>query len=207
MGAFLELAYDHLYRMHGELYAPQRMPLNFPGLSTMKHIYFLRDPRDVLVPGFHSFAFTHKPPRQPKARTAFETRRKALEDQGLEACALKKAETWIKPVFSRYRQLREEADSILYLSYDDFLESPANFMEQIATYLGVQIDKAVLNKLAIRAAPVTKVVQNNAHKRSGRSGQFKTALTSEMQLRLNGLLAEKLAYWNFDQARTNTTYP
>ena len=65
---FLSSSYSHLYRQHGEIYAPQRRPLDFPGREDLDHIFFLRDPRDVLVSAFYSFGFSHALPNDVKNR-------------------------------------------------------------------------------------------------------------------------------------------
>ncbi|MGK7926886.1 MAG: sulfotransferase, partial [Spirulina sp.] len=59
---FLERAYSDLYSLHGKIYAPQREYLDFPGRTKFKHIFFLRDPRDVLISAYYSFGFTHLEP-------------------------------------------------------------------------------------------------------------------------------------------------
>ena len=197
---FLEEAYDHLYRQRGFIYAPQRKPLDFPGRSRMRHVFFLRDPRDVLVSGWHSFAFTHVAPKQPLARAAFEERRRALQEMGLEAYAVETCENWIKPLLVRYRALRATSNSNILIKYDEYRENPSVVMDRIADYLGVQIDPAQRDLIARKAAPVTREVNESSHKRSGRSGQFRTELSAQVQERLNASLADELKYWGFPEA-------
>lgn len=194
---FLEDAYDQLFRHRGYIYAPQRKPLDFPGRASFRHIFFLRDPRDVLVSGYHSFAFSHKPPPQPAAAAAFHERQKLFQQMGIERYAREKCDEWIKPMFASYRKLRETSETNIYISYDEYREDPSNVLDRIANYLGVSIDPVVRDEIARRAAPVSQQVKDGLHKRSGRSGQFRAELSAETQDFLNNRLAEDLAYWKF----------
>ncbi|MEO1701533.1 MAG: sulfotransferase domain-containing protein [Pseudomonadota bacterium] len=196
---FLADTYDHLYRQRGYIYAPQRKPIDFPGRAKMRHIFFLRDPRDVVVSGYHSFAFTHKPPRQTAAKAAFETRRKEYQAMGLEAYAIQYCDIWVKPLLTEYRRLRETSESNFYVTYDEYLASPAAFMDRIAEYLDVSIDPKERDRIAKLAAPVASEIDNKSHKRSGRSGQFRTALAAETQAHLNHSLKSELNYWGFSE--------
>ena len=60
--------HKNLFSENGEIYGPQRKPLNFSGIENYKKIFFLRDPRDVLVSAYYSFGKTHKIPNQKKIK-------------------------------------------------------------------------------------------------------------------------------------------
>ena len=48
-----------LYRTHGEIYGPLRTPFEFEGMRILI-MYFLRDPRDLLVSRYYSMSFLHR---------------------------------------------------------------------------------------------------------------------------------------------------
>lgn len=197
---FLEEAYDKLFQQRGYIYAPQRMPLDFPGRSRLKHIFFLRDPRDVLVSAYHSFAFTHRPPHQPLAREAFEQRRKTLQSRGVDDYALESCEIWIKPLLASYRHLRETSNTNVFMSYDEYRENPSDVMNRIAEYLEVRINPVERDSIARRAMPITSKIDDRSHKRSGRSGQFRDSLNLQTQKLINEKLVDELEYWGFPKS-------
>ena len=108
---FLEGVYDGLYRLHGEIYGPQRMPLDFPGRPKFKHIFFLRDPRDVLVSSYFSFAFNHKAPNNSSAKSEFFAKRERMVKSGIDDYVLGEGVKWLKPTLLGYAKLLESAES------------------------------------------------------------------------------------------------
>jgi len=193
---FLEQEYCDLYSRHGKIYGPQRFPLDFPGRVHFKHIFFLRDPRDVLVSDYFSQIYTHPEPRNTVSRNEFLSIKKAAQELGIDKYALKYAEEWILPLYDQYRQLRETSESHIYLKYDLFAENTPEFIKRISDYLELNPAIKDIEILTKEANPVQKT-EIMKHKRSGKTGQYLEKLQSDTVEKLNRILSGTLADWEF----------
>ncbi len=194
---YLKENYQYLFVPYGEIYAPLRKPVIFPGSEEYRHIFFLRDPRDILVSGFHSFGRTHPVPINKEKKETFLQRRKEINEMGIDKFTLKEAVEWVKPIYAEYRLMRSTVNDSIYLKYDLFKEDPREFIERINAYLDLGINDTLAESLANLAEPVQKEINDSAHKRSGNSNQFKKELKPETILELNDILREELEYWEF----------
>ena len=193
---FLQQAYSDLYAARGVLYGPQRRPLDFPGRKDFKHVFFLRDPRDVLVSSYFSFAFTHGVPSNSAAEERFRKERQAIKDLDIDSFVLQEANNWVEPVYSDYRELRETASDALFLSYQSFAEDTEKFVTELCGFLDVVPPPGAIGKLAAEARPIQSA-EKMSHKRSGKTGQFRDKLRPETVNVLNTQLAGVLDYWEF----------
>lgn len=194
---FLEKAYDQLYKTKGEIYAPQRRPLDFPGREKFKHIFFLRDPRDVLVSAYYSFGYSHEPPKGESRQQIFYERRKKIQEQGIDHYARDAAVNYLLPLYEKYKVLLETSELYLYLNYDEFKDNTTNFVQKIANFLEVDIPEQQVKQIADEASPIQQNHNTNQHKRSGKSQQYLEELESDTIHKLNETFADVLFYWNF----------
>jgi hypothetical protein len=84
LSSFLENAADRLFFRRGEIYAPLRVPVDFSERKNLKHIFFLRDPRDVMVSAYYSFGLTHSLPKNSKLRKRHQLRKQRILEQGID---------------------------------------------------------------------------------------------------------------------------
>ena len=194
---FLPQNYDMLFRQYGEIYGPLRFPVEFPGRENFKHIFFFRDPRDVLVSSFYSWAYTHPEPLNTKAREKFLEKRAKLSEEGIDAYVLRQAQEWILPLFTEYRELAETVPDALFLTYDEFSQHTDVFLRKVTDYLEIDLSEESIEKLSNFASPIQKGAPKLEHKRSGKSGQWKNELKPEIADELNRILAPILDYWGF----------
>jgi|GEM_PF-1663785 len=195
---FLERAYSELYSLNGKIYAPQREYLDFPGRHKFRHIFFLRDPRDVLVSAYYSFAFTHAEPSRSLDRDDFLAQRSKMQQQGIDDYVLEQAEQWILPFYRNYQKLRDTADDYLYVKYSLFINDTAKFIQQIADYCDLNPSTSDINFLVQEASPVQTTEKKKSHKRSGKTGQYLEKLRPETVDKLNEILADVLRDWEFE---------
>lgn len=195
---FLAANYDRLFRRTGHLYGPQRQMLDFPGRAGFRHILFLRDPRDVLVSSYYSRAFTHALPKNDTTRQDFLVHRERTIAMGLDAYVQQMAGDWLLPLYTDYGDLRRTAESCLYLKYDDYLNDQEGFIRSICDFMQITLPEATLATLAGSAQPVTAGAPELRHKRSGRSGQWKSELRAQTAQDLTEMLAPVLREWGFD---------
>jgi len=193
---YLNENYLNLFFPKGEIYGPQRMPLNFPGMEKFKKIIFLRDPRDVLVSSYYSFGYSHTIPDSKLQLDSFIKRRKIIQNETIDEYVLRENNSWIKPMYKEYEKIHKNSKNILFLSYNDFLQNTKNFIETLFEFLNIYNESAV-RKLAELANPIQNQEDINKHKRSGRNFQWKDELTIDTQNKLNKELDSTLMYWKF----------
>ena len=186
-----------LFHLYGEIYGPQRMPLNFEGINDYKKIFFFRDPRDVLVSAYYSFGFNHVEPNSSTLLDTFLEEREKIQNQSIDEYVLQQANKWIKPMYSDYKKLRQKtSQNTLYLKYNDYVQDTVGFINSIFNFVGFE-NKELAARLSLAANPITKIENKDIHKRSGKNNQWKTHLTQSTQDKLNVELKDTLEYWEF----------
>lgn len=194
---FVNENYSYCFRQFNEIYVPLRKPLNFPGMENFRKIFFLRDPRDVLVSGFFSFGESHPTPHNSEKQKVFLERRANIQKMGIDAFVLSEVETWIKPIYAEYKNIYEATSDRLFLKYDLFKDQTNVFITNLIKFIGIDVKEKVINDLVEKASPVQKKVKSGTHKRSGQSKQFESELKQETVVQLNELLSEELEFWDF----------
>ncbi len=194
---FLENNYDRLFYKKNEIYGPLRFPIDFPTRNTFKHIFFLRDPRDVIVSSYYSFGFTHSLPANDKGKKSVLANREEIQQKGIDQYAIDFADELVER-YNGFKNLKENCDSFIYLKYDDFTNNTKNFILNLSTYLNVSLTNNEIELLCAEAAPVQKNIQKESHKRSGKSGQYINELKPETIVILNSKFTNTLKYWEFE---------
>lgn len=188
---------EFLFSQNGEIYGPQRRPLNFPNIDNYKKIFFLRDPRDVLVSAYYSFGYSHVEPDSKNLLENFNKNRKLIQDQSIDEYVLKEVKNWIIPMYLEYKVLRESSKKeCLYIKYNDFVDNTESIIDNIFKFFDFK-NEELIKSLSIDANPVSNTENNEKHKRSGKNYQWKTHLTGRTQDQLNKELNEVLDYWEF----------
>ncbi len=196
---FLENNYDRLYFQTGEIYTPQRHPIHFPGIENFKHIFFLRDPRDVLVSAFYSFGFSHVLPQNTSAKNTFLQEREKMQQGSIDDYVKKAATEWILPLYQQYQDLRESSNANLYLSYDLFNTNLPNFIDELSHFLNfTPTEKKIQKVIKANSKGISSEESPSKHRRSGKSGQFQEKLLPATVTYLNELLGDTLTYWKFE---------
>ena len=190
-----------LYRTHGEIYVPLRTPFEFEGRENFKNIFFLRDPRDLLVSRYYSIAFSHKLPYQELNSEEFLKKRNQARSLGIDNFCLKEVEEWIIPHFIKFRSLRESSKESFIFKYEKFIESPELFLTQFLDSIEVTLPDSIQNKLVklskIPTIQNSKHYKLKSHYRSGKSRQFESELEESTLEELNKKLKEIIIYLDF----------
>lgn len=190
-----------LFFSHGEIYGPLRVPVKLKEEEAFRKIFFLRDPRDVLVSAYYSFGFSHGIPKNVKNQQIFMERRERIQKEGIDCYAIRDAAEWLLPVYCEYDRIRQESWECLYIKYDDYLADTAGTIRSIFEFCKAPVSESVVAALVEDASPVQEQPKNGdkplRHRRSGQSGQFRSELAPETVLELDRILKEPLKKWNF----------
>lgn len=225
---FIEAQASRLFEPRGEFHGPLRRPFDFSGREAFRHVFFLRDPRDVLVSAWHSFAVTHPLPSGRAHRRTFIARRRAMQARGMESWTVEQAQTWLRPALETYARFRREAPDSVVLGYDAMRRDPVGFIRDLAALMGADLPdgrvvdlarligpsrtaragSAGLGDVSAPEAPAGSTVPGVAaalpegHVRSGRTGQWTTEWSPATMRRVDEILGEMLEEWGFEaQAR------
>jgi hypothetical protein len=189
-----------LFRPYGEIYGPLRSPIEIPNRENFVNIFFLRDPRDVLVSAYYSFAYSHSIPKHDQSRSRLLEMRERVLSSTIDDYCLREADNWIIPYYRQYEEYRESSPDSYFFSYDEYRMDPETFIENIFKKSGFySFEKKLVRVLAARAKPVQNDPEKrkHLHKRSGFSGQFETTLSTKTVNLLNEKLSLILRYWGF----------
>lgn len=192
-----------LFHSTGEIYGPLRRPIDVPGREEMTQLFFLRDPRDVIVSAYYSFGFSHGLPPNAQMQSLFLAERERIRGEGIDRYALRAARDWIGPTLRRYADYRRTGSDTHYLTYDSYTEDPAGFLDRVFDLVGARVDPAEIERMATAARPIQTAAAADVpaadltHQRSGRSGQFRTELSEETLGALDDMLADVLEFWGF----------
>ena len=189
-----------LFRSYGEIYGPLRTPIEIPNRENFVNIFFLRDPRDVLVSGYYSAAYSHTVPKHDQSRSRFIEMRRSFLSSTVDECCLRGVDDWIIPFYSQYEEFCKSSPNSHFFSYDEYQRDPETFIKSLFIKSGLSsFDKRVVRILAAQANPVQKSPEKRTHlhQRSGSSRQFEKSLSEKTINLLNERLSSILTYWGF----------
>lgn len=187
-----------LYRTVEEVYGPLRTPFTFTGIERCKHIFFLRDPRDVLVSAYYSFGWSHSIPMHEQEKDRFIKRREKIRGGNIDDYCLEAAQYWLQPIFERYREMSANYPNQIFLSYNAFVNDTRQFLQHIFEFTCDNWDAKRLEVLADIAQPLSTGDKLRDHKRSGALNQYKEALGPATIEELNSIFKEDLSFWGFN---------
>lgn len=192
--------YSNLFFSNDEVYGPMRKPISTQDPNKYRMIFFLRDPRDVAVSAYYSFGYSHGIPKNSKRREVFLENRAKIQSEGIDQYAIRAAADWLAPTYKEYALLRRRASHHLYIRYEDYIDDPGDTIKKIFDFCDISTDVARLKELTEAASPIVAKEDKSAelrHKRSGRSGQFRSELTTETIDRIDEIFSETLEAWGF----------
>lgn len=135
-------------------------------------IFFIRDPRDILVSAYYSFGFTHKlNPVEEKRREQLE-RRKLIQSLSVDEYSLMHADQQVE-YFNRLKAVASNCDKKLILRYEDMIENFDLFISQFKEI--VDIEDEVVRLFYEKSRP-KKTVDNSSHRRSGMTKRYQEEL-------------------------------
>jgi hypothetical protein len=162
-------------------------------VADRRSLFFIRDPRDILVSAYYSFGYTHGLSMMPAIRAFQEARRQQIQALSLDDYALS-AVAEVRQHFLMLAQLAAACDRGLVLRYEDLVEHFDRFMAQLLTV--VELDSAVVETLFQQTRP-RREEDLSSHRRSGQPGGFRDKLHPDTVDRLNMALEPVLLKFGY----------
>lgn len=159
----------------------------------LRHIFWIRDPRDILVSMYYSFGLTHGYSNISTVQEYQKNRRK-LMSQSLDEYVISEAPNVYKK-FSQMSQLVENSNDCILLRYEDMVNNFDGFYKQLNSFVAINDD--FYNDFKNETKP-REVEDINSHKRSGKVGGFRKVLLPETIVKINKILADPLERFHYD---------
>lgn len=199
-----ELAdYQHLFKSKGYLYSVfGGMIDGIENLQDYKTILVTRDPRDILVSEYFSFAFSHVEPSQKGDKhAAFMSQRKAAQSVSIDDYVLAESGK-MTSIFSRYQAvLLDQYERAYVARYEEMVSDFSSWLEGLLAYCGFELSEAFVQGLIEQnEASKPKAEDVNRHVRKGKAGDYKEKLQPETIRQLNedfGPMLERFGYLDF----------
>jgi len=167
--------------------------LDTANLKNIKTIFWVRDPRDILVSLYYSFGFTHPFSPNRMIQEHQHERRKKIQTMELDEYALKEAPN-LKWKFEQIDRLRQQLPNHLVLRYEEMIHDFDPFFKTLSTFTG--INQNLYDDMLHQTRP-NKDEDTSSHKRSGKTQAFKEKLKPETVEELNQILASTLKKFNY----------
>ena len=198
------------FKERGEAYGPIRLstdpqspvyqklvvPVSRP--EFLKHklaVFFVRDPRDVLVSSYYSFGYTHELSAVREIREHQETRRAKVQQGTLDDYAIETVENTARNFEALYH-LSKACERSLVLKYEDMIYHFEDFIQKFSRV--TPLEPSVAQEIFARTRPRTRE-DVTVHRRSGQPGGFRDKLDPETVEILNLTFEPVLEAFSYDK--------
>jgi hypothetical protein len=157
-------------------------------------IFFVRDPRDILVSAYYSYGYTHELSPVLELREIQESLRAKIQKESLDEYVLDSASA-VSAHFEELYNLSRACERGVVLRYEDMISDFDAFIAQLCKY--VVIDESCISEIYRRSRP-KKTEDLSSHRRSGQIGDFRDKLKEETILSLNEILNTTLVRFGYE---------
>ena len=196
------------FSKNGVVYGPIRLstPDNVPGYKLVdkvckpnfimdkRAIFFVRDPRDILVSSYYSFGYTHGLSSVEEIRRKQIEQRKYIQKLSLDEYVVDSAFK-MNEYFANMIKLNEACKDGVVVKYEDMVNNWDIFRDQMVKSL--KLDKKILKNIYEMSRPKKKE-DKTSHQRSGKSGGYKKKLKKETIKKINEELSTVLKYFDYE---------
>ena len=143
---------DFKFKKHGHLYGPLRIgnregrslftyyqeKLMASDLRSMKSIFFIRDPRDILVSEYFSFKYSHGISSNSKVRDFQMKRNEYLQTVSVNQYAIDKVEK-IRDKFHLMQEFIDTQKEYVIIKYEDLVENFEKFSKNLRRIVDISL--------------------------------------------------------------------
>lgn len=174
---------NSLFARRGYLFGGFRSvpePIQLPGWASGNIVVLVRDPRDMMVSFYYSFAFNKLPPQGAASadqKGAFEQARKSAKATTIDDFALAK----IKAIRHQFYMLDRKLQGLCArrYRYEDIIFDKAAWIADMADYLKLDLSAEVIATIVARHDIIPASENPANHIRKATPGDYKEKLKSE----------------------------
>ena len=174
--------YHYIFKQRGYLYSVfEGMIEGIPHLEDYKVVLFARDPRDLLVSGYYSIAYSHTEPSKSGSKyEAFMKRRRRARGLTIDEYVVAESDN-VYGQFSRYQRLLLERHPNVHLTtYERMVSDFEGWLKDLVSYCELPLDRSLFESLVReneRLIPNKENIHN--HLRKGQPGDYRRKLKAE----------------------------
>jgi hypothetical protein len=157
-------------------------------------IFFVRDPRDILVSSYYSFGHTHGFSKVKEIRDQEEATRSSIQAKSLDEYVLASAKVQAKN-FKTLNELASACERSIILKYENMINNFDYFISKLSNH--IHIEENVAREIYLRSRPKQQE-DITSHRRSGQVGGFRCKLNEKTIDALNRSLEETLTIFGYD---------
>ena len=193
--------YKHIFRCRGYLYSVfGGMIDGIENLDKYKIVLVTRDPRDILVSGYFSKAFSHPVPSQlGNKREAFLTERQAAQNLTIDEYVVAESDRVLR-IFERYQTLLLDAHPHVHVTkYEDMISDFETWITRLLGYCDLALSEEFVQQLvAENEAKKPKQEDQSKHLRRGVAGDYKEKLQQDTIEALNEKFGPTLSRFGYE---------
>jgi hypothetical protein len=185
-------------RLSASWASPDFLRLNTPAtepgfLASRRGLFFIRDPRDILVSAFYSFSRSHVFSPVPHITEFHALERKRIQPLTVDQYCLEKAPV-LAAEFRLLTSLHKSCPRSLLLRYEEMIDDFPAFRGKMSAFL--HYPPEILDEIHRRSRP--REEENlNAHQRSGVVRGFCNKVKTETALQLDEIFRDVLEEFDY----------
>lgn len=144
-------------------------------------LFFMRDPRDILVSAYYSFGYSHPVSQIEEIKKQQEQQRRRILGQTVDDFATGYAPAILKN-FEKIEILQKSCSRSSVLRYEDMILDWDKFTKELSKC--IKIRRRVLSRIYRKSRPRNKE-EIGAHRRSGKTEGFRNSLKPQTVKNLN----------------------
>jgi len=157
-------------------------------------IFFVRDPRDILISAYYSFGYSHTFSPVAEIRQLQQAARNEIQAASLDEYVLRSANN-VRRNFETLSELDSVCERSIVLKYEDMIGNFEHFIAELSKY--IVLSQGVVQTVFERSRPKEKE-DISSHRRSGQPGGFRGKLKQETIDSLNAELEDVLVRFQYE---------
>ena len=196
-------SYKHIFKSKGYLYSVfGGMIEGIKSLEDCKIVLVMRDPRDILVSGYYSSAYSHGvPSKGGNKHDSFMAKRLATQESTIDEYAISESDR-VYDIFSRYQTLLLDNYKNAYVTqYEEMVSNFEAWLTDLLNYCELNLSREFIQDLIEEnEAKKPKEEDITKHIRKGVVGDYKEKLQPETIQTLNERFDPILKRFHYQQS-------
>lgn len=186
--------YLHIFRPAGFLYTVfGELVEGIPNLDDYHLVLMVRDPRDVLISSYYSYAYSHPVPKGNNKRQSFDELRSQALQTDLDEFVIDTSADLFR-VYNRYMEMLIDKPGAFVARYEDMIKDFSTWLDNLLKYCELEISPQLRQQLLLESHQSRPSAEDvSQHRRQVTPGEHRKKLNQETIVYLNDLFSDVLA--------------